>query len=263
MLDLEEWRILLANCTSCVRNSNLSSLDNVPDAWTFNRATNTHSGPALMGCSDGKEYWLKGRPDQLREIFIEQIVGSLGIRLGAPVPPITLVKLPRSIRDREARISHFDVGYVHGSQNQTDCTDRMAIAYADQPENRPRFAAIAVLYTWTQASDHQFIYKKQAPNLAFSYDHGLFCGGGNWNAASLAATPPITALDPVFGMVKLTPDELLPFFDALETIELVELAAVIAAPPESWRVSTVDRAALCQYLERRREELLQLKPITK
>ena len=93
--------------------------------------------------------------------------------------------LGSALTKAEPGLSHFVPGYVHASKREIDCTDRDAFRYYDEPDNRSRFAALSVLYTWTGATDHQFIYKKQMPHLVFSVDHGHFflhCldGGITW-----------------------------------------------------------------------------------
>lgn len=167
MLDLEDWRVLL---------SNIESAETEIEVTTFHRMSASRAGPAFVDCSDGFQYWIKGKPDLARENLTEQVVGSLGICLGAPVPMITIVKLGQTLHNVQPELNHHAIGYVHASQNEPDCNDaRPPILYHGEPENRSRFAALALLYTWTGASDHQFIYKKQPPRLVFSFDHGLFC----------------------------------------------------------------------------------------
>jgi hypothetical protein len=248
VLDLDDWRVLL---------SIFDSAETDIEVRTFHRLSSSHSGPAFVDCSDGNEYWIKGQPGLVRETFLEQVVGSLGTRLNAPIPPIKIVNLGQTLYNAEPKFSSFAIGYVHGSQNEPDCSDnRQPLAYHDEAENRSRFAALDVLYTWTGASDHQFIYKKQPPHLVFSFDHGLFCGLPQW-PQSLAAS--VAGMDPVFLPARLQRDELAPVFDLLEDVNILHIAAAVARAPISWNVTLDEKVALCQYLERRQEEVLRLR----
>ena len=255
MLDLDDWRILLAT---------IESAETDIEVLTFQKSSLvTRAGPAFVDCSDGKQYWIKGKPDLVRENFTEQVVGSLGICLGAPIPPIRIVKLGQPLQSSQPQLAHHAVGYVHASQFEPDCSDaRPPILYHDEPENRARFAALTILYSWTGGLDHQFIYKKQPPHLVFSFDHGLFCAAmcpaGQW-VNRLSGAPAVTHLDPIFTPAKLQGAELLPYFVALEAITPLHIAMSVARPPASWPVTLDERLALCQYLERRREEVLKLR----
>jgi hypothetical protein len=73
-------------------------------ARTFLRGYRTKAYPAMMQCSDGRNYMVKGQQAG-RQIVNDQIVARLGILLGAPVgqPRLieistTLVKLSRDYR---------------------------------------------------------------------------------------------------------------------------------------------------------------------
>ena len=250
VLDLDDWRVLLEI---------FDSAETDIEVVTFHRLSGSHSGPAFVDCSDGNQYWIKGHPALVRETFLEQVVGSLGLCLDAPIPPIKIVKLGQTLHNGEPRLQSFAVGYVHGLQNEPDCSDnRQPLAYHDEADNRSRFAALAILYSWTGASDHQFIYKKQAPHLVFSFDHGLFFGVQQW-PHSLNTAPLVTSLDPIFLPVKLQKNELAPYFDSLDRLNILQIAAAVARAPISWKVALDEKLALCQYLERRREEVLRLK----
>jgi hypothetical protein len=254
VLDLEDWRVLVTN---------IESAETDVEVTTFHRKSPSRAGPAFVDCSDGDQYWIKGNPNLVRENFTEQVVGSLGICLGAPIPRIEIVKLGPTLQSGQSELSHHAVGFVHASRNEPDCTDvRPPIVHHDEPENRSRFAALAILYTWTGAQDHQFIYKKQAPRLVFSFDHGLFCGAINPENAWipwLVNAAPVTQLDAFFAPAKLQKDELLPYFGALESVTPLHIAMSVARSPDTWAVTLDAKLAVCQYLERRREEVLKLK----
>lgn len=205
MLDEDDWRILLES---------FSSGECQTQVTTFFEISRSFSRPARVSCSDGNEFWIEGSQVG-RPIFVEQVVGAIGHRIDAPVPEIRIVALDSALTKAEPGLSHFVPGYVHASKREIDCTDRDAFRYYDEPDNRSRFAALSVLYTWTGATDHQFIYKKQMPHLVFSVDHGHFFFGTAWTEASLGSAAPATRLDPSFDIANLTSAEIAPVLDAL------------------------------------------------
>jgi hypothetical protein len=123
-----------------------------------------------------------------------------------------------------------------------------------------RFAALAVLYTWMQASDHQVIYETTSPYRVWSVDHGhFFVGTPQWTPAALAAVPPVAQLDLFFQPVGLRRDELAGPFDRLEAVTVEDIAQAVARPPDEWGVRIDERSALCMFLYERRERVLALR----
>ena len=91
--------------------------------------------------------------------------------------------------------------------------------------NRPRVAALAVLYGLALASDHQVIYRLAGEPLVFSVDHGhFFHGGPNWTVQGLANGPP-AQIDPlVIRECGLTRTEVEPCLDKLRSLVATKLA---------------------------------------
>lgn len=249
MLQTVEWEALLGTYEQVTRETK---------AETFQEKGSSASSPVRAGCADGCTYYLKGAQTD-RTPYNEQLVACLAHQLGAPVPPIRIVELTAELREIEVGMQHLLAGPLHGSRVEDRCTDREALRYYDQAENRPRFASLALLYTWMGAADYQFIYHKQPPNLVFSVDHGHFFSGPNWSVDTLAAAPAITQIDAHFAAVGLTPDELGPWFDRLEKITVVHIAAAAARPPDVWGATVEERIAMCTYLEKRQAEALSLR----
>ena len=130
----------------------------------------------------------------------------------------------------------------------------------DISENRSRFAALQVLYSWVQASDHQFIYDTSPPNLVYSYDHGeFFPGGPNWTVDSLrAAADP--ALDPNFDACNLKEDELRSVAERLYEIRPRHIACAVAQVWDTWSVTSEEQIELATYLRARQLKLFPLLP---
>ncbi len=111
--------------------------------------------------------------DAGRMIVTDHIVGRLGHAVSAAVGAPTLVDVPADLIAAEAQMAHMTAGVAHGSRWIPDCSQG-GIEHVVVPENRDRFARLALLYGWVVAADRQFIYQNQDPRLVHSVDHGHF-----------------------------------------------------------------------------------------
>jgi hypothetical protein len=225
-------------------------------AHTYHRNWSSNSTPVLVGCSDGALYVVKGR--QMGRVLVnDHLVARLGELLGAPVTTTALVDIPQALITIEPQVAHIPSGISHGAKWIEDCTDRLTFEHAHLPENRHRFALLAILYSWAGCwSDHQFIYKKAAPQEVFSVDHGhFFQSGPNWTISGLQGAPPVV-LDPVFGACALTPVELRSAARSLKSVDLSDVSAIVNWIPTDWGLSSDERAAMIEYLVRRHAQLL-------
>ncbi len=229
-------------------------------AETFHKKWASFSRPVLVGCDDLGLWVVKGpQPQNKRAICNEQVVARLGRLLQAPVCDVEIVALPAELCSLQPELADVSPGLSHGVRFVPDCTDRETVKHWDQPQNRARFAALQVLYTWTHAGDHQLIYSMSPPNLVYSVDHGhFFPGGPDWTPASLAAAGPVSTLDPIFGVCGLTPEELATVAPRLLSIDRRTIDSVCAVPPDDWGLALSDRTALADFLEVRRVQLAAL-----
>lgn len=224
------------------------------------------SGPVLCRCSDGFRYVVKdsrnrGGQDIRRVMVTEQIVGRLGARIQAPVANVNFVDVPAELIARNASMAHMLPGLAHGSKWIVDCTDREGVRYQTSPGNPGRFALLAVLYTWTHASDHQFIYEKAPPNAVHSVDHGYFFHGGpDWTVDTLRAASTPTRLDAVFDPCNLQPDDVASAGRELRSVTEDDIATIVSAPPDTWGLTLDERVSLAGYLAHRRSALLAFLP---
>ncbi|MGD0115993.1 MAG: HipA family kinase [Dehalococcoidia bacterium] len=220
-------------------------------ATTFLECIGSFSAPVKILADDGRTYLIKGR--QIGKAVVnDRVVGLLGKALGAPVASVTLVDLPQPLIAAEPAMRHMMPGMCHGSLWLENCTDREGITYTDVPENRTRFAALAILYTWVGAQDHQFIYQKAAPHIVYSVDHGhFFPGGPDWRIETLRqAVEPV--LDPCFHACDLGPEDLAPYCDCLRSLPNRAIAEAVAAPCRDWQITEDERIELAFYLDQRR-----------
>lgn len=200
------------------------------------------SHPVRLIASDGAPYVVKGRQNG-RMIANEQIIGALGQALGAPVADVRLIDLPDAFVRAQPELAHMPPGVSHGSKWIDGCTDRQDIAHVDVAENRERFAALAVLYSWVGAGDHQFIYQKSPPNLVHSVDHGNFPLTGS------------AAFDGRFDACSLERAELIPACDALQALPHGTIAEAVARPWHDWAITEDERIDLSVNLDERRGPL--------
>jgi len=230
-------------------------------ANTFRKAWGSSSRPVLLLCDDSKEYVVKGSQAG-RVIFNDHVVAWLGSVLGAPTGVPRVVGVPAALIALEPQMQHVAAGLAHATLWEPDCTDAQPLQHTAVPENRPRFAALAVLYGWVRAGDNQFIYKTTAPNLVISVDHGhFFPAGPGWTVASLVGAP-APQLDPTIGATcNFTPEELASVRERLRNISDAHIAAIVGRPPASWNVSRDERIALADYLVTRRDHLIHTLPV--
>jgi hypothetical protein len=190
-------------------------------------------------------------------LFNDQVVARLAQKLRAPVPPPAIVDLPQELIDIEPNIRHMPAGLCHGSTFLDAHSDRQGVGNATVPENRARFASLAILYGWAYATDHQQIYPNAPPFLVSSVDHGHFIGNGpNWTPDLLASRPPAGADQLIATQASLTADELRQAAAPLAEVLLEDVAAAIAAAPDEWGIPMEHRVALAKYLWKRRGDLL-------
>lgn len=233
-----------------------ANVQDLIEAHTYVDGWGSASRPALVKCTDGREYVVKGSQAG-RMIIADQVVGRLGQEIGAPVAEVMLIHVPEALVQAEPRLAHFQPGIGHGSAWIPGCTERSGLNHQNTRENRGPFSSLAILYGWMFANDDQFIYRNQQPHLVYSVDHGhFFHGGPNWSRSSLAAAPKAVPNREIGRGCSLTADELAAACAPLRCIDDETISKVVAAPPDSWSLLLDERIALARYIARRRDELL-------
>lgn len=226
-------------------------------AESFIRPLEGFSRGVLLTCSDGNDYAVKGAQIG-RAAANEQIVGVLGMAVGAPIAPVIYVNVPHDLIAAEQRLSHLRPGIAHGSLFIHGCSNRADIQHLDQADNARRFPMLAVLYGWICANDQQFIYRNEAPHLVYSVDHGhFFPGGPNWGVDNLTSASSAVPDPMLVQRCQLTASALVSAIGSLETVTSAIIARAAAAPPTDWGLSHGERVAIARYLSTRRNQLLQ------
>jgi hypothetical protein len=235
----------------------------VANAHTFLRRWDSFSRPVALKCDNDREYVVKGRCTDRqveRALVNEQVVGYLAQMLGAPVPPIDQVNVPQELVSAEPRMQHLRPGVAHAIHFVPDCSDRSGLDHTTVPENRPRFASLAILFGWMGGGDQQLIYSNNPPRLVHSVDHGhFFAGGPDWTPAGLAAAEDEAVQPhPYFAGCFLGEADLREPLRRLALMNLSVIAAAVALPPDEWQIDLAARVSLAVYLGKRRDTLLRL-----
>lgn len=225
-------------------------------ALAYRRTYPTASRPALLLCSDRCDWIVKGS-ETGKTTTSEQVVCTLGRMLQAPIVPFGLVNVTPQLINATSGLQHMRPGLAHGTQLLPNCDDARFLNYLND-ENRPRYAALHVLYSWTGGNDHQVLYKMGSPVLVYSHDHGhFFPGGPNWTTGSLSQ-PPAAHEHVFFAHVGLLKKEYEASLDLLGAIDEAAIVEAVVAPPEEWACTIPERAALAQYLWSRKDRVLDL-----
>jgi hypothetical protein len=235
----------------------------------LNKLNGSISRAFVVKGSDGKKYAVKGTQDRTgvapfdirRPLCNDQIVGRLGRDMGAPVPEVVFVELTAAFIAANPSISYMHAGICHGQILMDTCSEKLGIQHCDVPDNRSRFAAIALLYGWIPAGDRQLIYEKSPPYLVYSVDHGhFFPQGPQWTVATLKTA---IAPSPDSGLVtacKLTAADIIGALKGLSSLSSNDIATAVGMPIDLWGLSPIERAEVADYLDKRRAAMLAAKP---
>lgn len=224
----------------------------------------SYSSPRLVVCDNGKNYYIKGmvsnRPLLGRALVSEQVVGRIGLLIGAPVANVELVELPHDLIRVNPAIAPMLPGICHGSEEIKDVSaDRSPIAHTAIVENRARFALLAILYGLCVAQDHQYVYSQAEPRLVHSFDHGhFFPGGPEWTIQSLTAPlpDPIAPDINIYATCSFSNEEMEIAADQLRHLTDQRLASILASPSAEWGVPVSDRGVMGVFLAQRRDALV-------
>lgn len=214
----------------------------------------------LCQCSDEQQWVVKSRHNG-RALVADRIVGQLGNALGAPVSHTAIVNVPEDLIDEEMQLENVLPGLGHGSLFIKGCVDSREILYSTDDENEDRFAALAVLYGWTAASDIQFLYQTTAPRLVHSVDHGHFFPGETlWNIDTLRTAQGAKIDSRITVSADCSRESISRAIGGLARIDDAAIAGIVGSVPAEWGISVDEKVAIAQFLARRRGQLLMAWP---
>jgi hypothetical protein len=227
----------------------------VVEAHTFIKKWPSASQPVLLRCDDSREYVVKGLQAG-RMVANDQIVARIGCIADAPVGVPAMVNVSAELIAAEPEMQHMSPGVGHGTEYIPGCSDRQAYEHAAVAANQPRFAALALLFGWMHAGDHQFIYENVSPHIVHSVDHGhFFPNGPNWDAASLANAGAPSVDAGVVAGAALTAEALAAADTLFQAANDAQIAEIIALAPAAWGLGDGESCALAGYLAGRRDIL--------
>lgn len=218
------------------------------------------AAPVAVKCADGNTYVIKGT-NAGRQTVNDRIAAKLAALIKCrAVPAAILVAVSDELKSVNSQMAHIASGTAHGSRVMEECTDKLGIQHVDEGDNRTRFAQAAIFHGWIFPNDAQFIYAKADPHTVYSVDHGhCFHVGPPWTIQSLSSAPSAVADPTTVAACKLTSDELKLACQPLAAVSREQIAFAVGSVPESWGLLTMaERTALCEYLEKRRAEMVKL-----
>ena len=227
----------------------------IVEARTFVKAWGKKSNPILVKCKDGKKYVVKGKKSAGRQMINDQIVARLGLEIDAPVGRPAIINISQELIDIEPiYFEDFEAGTAHGTEFIADCFDSYDLR--DIENNRIRLVTLALLFGWTYANDHQFIYQRPRPYTIFSVDHGhFFPSPPNWQIQDLVTNLPVT-LDSYFDRCCFTVNEFNLVYGILNNVTEEVIVQAVAFPRLEWGITYKEKLGMINYLKSRKKELL-------
>jgi hypothetical protein len=251
-LSEHEWSTLIAE--------ERLNLDKIATVLTIEKELKggNHGTPLQVVCDDNRRYALKllssVRPRHGYTLAAEQVVGRLGILIGASVTQPSRVAVSASLLTafpdagpRIAGLGHASI-FLDGRQ-LVEVRQNQPLSPPNK-QGREANAALSVLYGIVGASDKQVLRDTNTLEI-FSHDHGLFLPGNeNWSATTLANPLPF-ALDPWFE--DPDPDKVRKVQIRMKSISDHDIAGIVASIDETWGVLEGDIVALAQFLATKRD----------
>jgi hypothetical protein len=253
MMREEHWRRLIAAAKK--------TPPTVIRADAFVRRHGDSQGPAELMCEDGESYVVKDKHAG-RVVVNDHVSALLGKAMGAPIPAVRLVDVPEALVRLHDQLREFTPGLAHGSRRVPGCYDvkgspEQLFRYAKEPQNRHRFARLAVLYGWLEAQDRQWLYEEAPPHFMHSVDHGhFFRSGEKWSEDTFdpgRGTRPDWFIE---RYAELTPAEIKAAAALLARIDDARIADIIAAPPDEWELAEEHRVEMAAYAATRRDAMI-------
>lgn len=196
----------------------------------------------------------------------EMVVALLARMIAAPVPNVAVVDVSPELVDGlvyQGNATAVEPGRAFGSAVVASGVDQDGAdpAWRTSAENRPRFAAIAVLHlVFTVGDGPQFVYELADPHHVWSIDHGFFMGNNGTWTSGMATDTAVDLAAHGFADLGLTDAELRTAALPLFQLDDSALAACVAPVPAEWVPEADLRAACLCRLAGRRETLVGLLP---
>lgn len=225
------------------------------------RHVNTGCTPLLMSTQKADElYWVKPQynPHGQTSLLAEQVVAAVGRYLGAPIPSTALIEIPSVFASYRFPDGNFLMtGIAHASKHvESECVEDTELLYVPKDGNRYRAPKFIALWEWCFGEDPQWLYAQADDYQLWTFDHGLWLGGGGeWEISDLQATVDIPSGWPgsVKGMDSTT---FMGLADAINACTVSDLLSFVSAVPIDWGFSDAELIEVARWLDRRRASVI-------
>ncbi|GAA1592189.1 hypothetical protein GCM10009804_55630 [Kribbella hippodromi] len=222
------------------------------------RTTDSGAAAFLGIAESGNQYWIKplGNPQGDQILVTEQLVAAAGRLIDAPVRPTALVTVPHELAGwKYGETQRLASGVAHGSLNlpSADVVDELLYTFHD--DNQRRQPALAALWDWCLGEDEQWLYDLDDDRSIWSFDHGLWLGGGfGWSGDQLERDVGVDWSwdESVIGMDKAAFHEVA---DRLHAVTVQQLLEAVACVPTAWQVPQFELETVAWLLYRRRTQV--------
>lgn len=216
------------------------------------RSSRGGSGSFLGVANDGKRYWVKtlNNGQHPRVCVTEQIVGRIGLLIGAPTCPVRTIELPAEVTGWEfMRDKRLEVGIAHASGETPTAIETNQLDRRTDDDNSSRHAFILALYDLCWGGDCQWLVNVNAENAYWSHDHGWYLPptGPTWTEAALSreiAQPHMHSDDGK----NLSVDAVKYVSARLRELSKSDLVAALSTIPSTWPVTDSELEAVGHFV---------------
>jgi hypothetical protein len=206
----------------------------------------------------GRRYWIKviGNPQGDQVLVTEQLVSAAGRLIEAPVRQTAVVQIPEELAGwRYGEFQTLRAGVAHGSLHLESADVIDELLYTARDDNARRQPALAALWDWCLGEDEQWLYDVSEDRSIWTFDHGLWLGGGfGWSGDQLEVD--VDTAWPWNGSPEgMDPRAFMSVADRLEAVTQEDLLAVVGCVPLAWDVPQFDLETVAWMLYRRREDV--------
>ena len=212
------------------------------------------SGAFLAVASDGRQYWVKPQNNGqgVRVPVTEQIIGRIGLLIGAPTCATHTVEIPPDLAGWEFRPGlRLEAGIAHASLAVPDAVETREIARRGENSNATRHVGIIALYDLCWGGDPQWLTSTSREYEYFSHDHGWYLPpeGPNWTEADMTTSldVPHEFQDPLGG-AGLDRTAITAIAARLDGITQANIVGVLSRIPRAWSVSDAELEAAGHFV---------------
>lgn len=242
------------------------------EAQRYVRGYGTLTFPQLLGCSDGKDYFVKFKDNPIGPYSVanEWICYRLAEHVGLPIPPANLVWVTQQFIDATPALSQVteegtlpQAGIQFGSQRvdyaQPFTSESQIEILAETFANHDALAGIALfdrwILNWQRHPADLLLVMEGTESHVMMIDHSHAFGVYNHSgwAADLRAVESKTAKHFLDKLAR--PDELTHWSRVIAAVDDTEIQRIVGDMPDEWNIPEEERRHLAAYLCDRKNRL--------